>query len=362
MLKAKAIPTRLPISIAKTSRPPRPIEIGRARFLVQLLLQVSWSVWMARLGWFSMSSRRVAWLVRTEFERLGGLWIKAARNLAMRRGTFPADFCDELSKIRDWATSLPYDAVQNVIEQDLGRPLRSMFREFDVVPIASTTIGQVHAARLRKSDVRVAIKVQRPRIEETLRRDLWHIRIFLALLQVMTLFSLSDASDLRAALAAVLRDELDYRLQAEAMREARRLLRKSKIYVPKVFSRYCKRHVLVTEFLDGVLLSDYAQAVREKPKKAEKWRVENEIDLEKLRLRLLDEELLYGRRSRGRLRRRDIMLLRNNRIALLNFGSMGVLEKGIPAISPLPNFAGGEASDPLSLEPRTTVSATRLPD
>ncbi len=77
------------------------------------------------------------------------------------------------------------------MEGELGRSVDEMFREFDVVPIATTPIGQIHVAWLRNRDVKVAIKIQRPGITATFARDLEIVR---KIIQIIALFSLDSSA------------------------------------------------------------------------------------------------------------------------------------------------------------------------
>ncbi|MDI1475034.1 AarF/UbiB family protein [Polyangium sp. y55x31] len=274
---------------------------------------------------------RLAVMVRTDMERLGGLWIKAAQIMAMRRDVFPKVFCDELSKLHDRATGFSGDVARQIIEEEIGCPVDEVFREFDVVPIAAASIGQVHVARLRETNTKVAIKVQRPSIAESLKKDLAIIAGYLSLLRWFPSLSWMNLDEMYQKLEGTLADELDYRMEAGAMRRMRRTLRQAKVYAPKAFSQYCTKRILVMEFVDGVLMSDYIEALVNDPKKAKRWRRENNIRPKKLGERLYLsylKQLLTDNLSHGDLHPGNIMMLRNNRIALIDFGSIAVLDKG----------------------------------
>nr|WP_240808062.1 AarF/UbiB family protein [Polyangium spumosum] len=286
-------------------------------------------------------------LVRGELERLGGLWIKVGQRVATHRSAFSNAFCEELCQIHDWAFAFHADAVVRIIEQELARPVKEAFREFDVVPIAVTSIGQVHVAWLVDRDVKIAVKVQRPGVDAAFTRDAALIEAALRFCRCFRIVTRAQASDIHSMLVSTLEGELDYRVEAAAIRATRRALPTRRAYVPKVFSRYCSRRVLVMEFVDGVLLSDYARTSALDPKRAKRWRKENRVHLKKLCRRLTQGEiapLLRGQASRGKLVPGEIMLLRKNRIALLDFGAIGALDKGLTPVS--------QARRPFSIERR----------
>ncbi len=274
-------------------------------------------------------------LVRHELERLGGLWVKTAHIIAARRDVFPSAFCDELVQTREWAGGCPGDEAKRIVKYELGRSVDEMFREFDVVPIATTPIGQIHVAWLRNRDVKVAIKIQRPGVMETFASDLEIVQMLSKLLHLFHLLPRARLAEIRSNIENVVALELDYRVEAKAMRFMRRKLATDDVVVvPKIFSRLCSRRVFVVEFVDGVLLLDYHQAAANNPKNTKKWCRDNGIQPRKLLRRMFRGDLapfLSGRLSLG-LCPGDVMMLRKNRIALIDFGTVGLLGPESPCV------------------------------
>lgn len=362
MLKAKDIPTPLSIPPGDTNPPPRPVRGARWLFVAWLLLRIAWHLCWIRLGRPGTKSTplHLGQLVRAEMERLGGVWIKVGQCIATHRA-FSKAFRDELCWIHERAFAFPHDAVLRIIEQDLARPMKEIFREFDVVPIAVTSIGQVHVARLADRDVKVAVKVQRPGVDVVFVRDAALVEVALRLCRWFRLVSRAQAADIHSMLETTLQGELDYRAEAAAIRATRRTHSTRSAYVPKVFSRYCSRRVLVMEFVDGVLLSEYVRASALDPKQAKRWRKENRVQRKRLCRQLFQGELarlLRGRASRGKLIPGKLVLLRKNRIALLDFGALGALDKGLLGRWAPPDLPGGVARSPFSRSARATSPAT----
>jgi len=269
-------------------------------------------------------------LVRRELERLGGLWIKTAHAIASRRDVFPNVFCDELARAHECAVAWPGDMAKNIIERELGCSVDDTFREFDVVPVATSSIGQVHVAWLRKSDIKVAIKIQHPRAMETFAPDLAILTKLSNLLQFLQLFRWTRIDEIQATVENIVAVDLDYRNEANAMRLMRRQIDTNEVYVPKVFSRLCSPRLLVMEFVDGVLFPHYLDVAANHPNNAKKWCRDNGIQPRKLLRRVTHGDLapfLAGRLSGG-LRPGNVMMLRNNRVALIDFGAVGALDKG----------------------------------
>lgn len=62
------------------------------------------------------------------------------------------------------------------IEKELGIPLESIYSSISATPIAAASLGQVYKAQMKYSGQTVAVKVQRPGIEEAIGLDFYLIR------------------------------------------------------------------------------------------------------------------------------------------------------------------------------------------
>ena len=109
--------------------------------------------------------------IRLALSELGPTFIKLGQILSTRPDVVGVALADELSKLQDKTPADPLRAVVRTIETELGLPLDELFDEFEEVPLASASIGQVHRARLKNGRA-VAIKVRHAGIEEIIRRDL----------------------------------------------------------------------------------------------------------------------------------------------------------------------------------------------
>ncbi len=119
MLKKNLIPTPLVLHKAHRSDLPTPVR-WRLLFIIGLTLRSIWYALMIRYrprsGYTVLA---LAQMVTARFERLGGLWIKTAQILAMRRDMFSKEFCDELSRLHDRAHGFPGEIARKIIEEDL---------------------------------------------------------------------------------------------------------------------------------------------------------------------------------------------------------------------------------------------------
>jgi ubiquinone biosynthesis protein len=122
--------------------------------------------------------------LRLALEELGPVFIKMGQALSTRPDILPADIAVELTKLQDQVPPFPGEDAQAEIERALGQPVAQLFESFDVRPLASASVAQVHAARLKPvpgsapagvepaPGLEVIVKVLRPGIEGVIRRDI----------------------------------------------------------------------------------------------------------------------------------------------------------------------------------------------
>ena len=193
-------------------------------------------------------------------ERLGPTYIKVGQMMSVRPDVIGPNAMAELAQLQDAVEPFSSAVALGVVEAELGRPLDEVFAEFSEEPVAAASLSQVYRARLRGSGEEVAVKVQRPRILETVSKDLYVLRRASEVYQgLMDRFLPQQQTDYRALLnewAVGFYTELDFLNEAKNQATMKDQLRGLEgIYVPEVFFDYTTRRVLVTEWIDGVKLS-----------------------------------------------------------------------------------------------------------
>jgi len=195
--------------------------------------------------------------LRELLDELGPTFVKFGQLLSMRPDILPPDIITELRGLQDDVRPFSYEAVERVIEEDLGLSIERLFLEFDCEPIAAASIGQVHRAVLPNGH-KVAVKVQRPGAPEQVEADLGLLyqAARLAKERVRAL-DFVDVRDVVDEFARAIRQELDYRLEARnAQTLHRNFAGHPHVHVPRVYWSYTRARVLTLEFIEGFQLAD----------------------------------------------------------------------------------------------------------
>jgi aarF domain-containing kinase len=207
--------------------------------------------------------RHHAWSARRVYETAvggQGLLIKTCQFLSSRPDVVPDAYVKVLSALQDEVPPEPFAVISALIENELGRPLGEIFREFSPQPIASASLAQVHRAVLHDSR-EVAVKVQYPGIERLVTIDLDNIRRFTAILN--RLDKTMDYSFIAEEMARQIPLELDFINEgrnAEAV--AANFAGAEDVVVPAIHWQHSTRRVLTMEYVHGVKISDVAEMER----------------------------------------------------------------------------------------------------
>ncbi|MBL1074215.1 AarF/ABC1/UbiB kinase family protein [Nocardia sp. 2] len=186
---------------------------------------------------------------------LKGGAMKLGQALSVAEAAVPPRFADHfrdaLVRLQQEAPPMPAADTHRMLDRQLGTQWRGRFQQFDDNPIAAASIGQVHKA-VWHDGREVAVKVQYPEAEESLRADLTMLQMFSGAFD--TLLAGTNARQLIEEFLARTEDELDYRLEAAYQRRfAKALAGDARFFVPRVVAAAPK--VMVTEWMEGVPLS-----------------------------------------------------------------------------------------------------------
>jgi ubiquinone biosynthesis protein len=199
--------------------------------------------------------------VRITLEELGPTFVKFGQIVSTRQELLPPALIEELKKLQDHTNPLPFEQIRPVIEAECPDH-EECFTRIEETPIASASIAQVHRAWL-KDGTPVALKVQRPGIEEIIEKDILILESLAARLE----HSIPDSrvynpTGMVKDFSTQIRKELDFvRDGRNADRLRTNMSGLEGIKVPRIYWENSSRRLLVMEFIEGCRV-DHVEEIR----------------------------------------------------------------------------------------------------
>jgi len=195
--------------------------------------------------------------LRMALNEMGPIYVKFGQIISTRRDLVATDIADELAMLQDQVPPFPGTEAQAIIEQALKKPVSELFGSFELEPLASASIAQVHAATLPDGREMV-VKVVRPGIRQLIRRD---IDLMMAIARLAEKYweggSRVKPTEFVREFETFIFDELDMtREGANASALRNNFKGSNELYIPEIYWPYCKELVLVMERVSGVPISD----------------------------------------------------------------------------------------------------------
>jgi ubiquinone biosynthesis protein len=307
---------------ALLGRSPRVPPAGRmVRTFIDLGMAIGgWQLFDRRKGG-SSSRAGVSRRLRKAFERLGPTYIKLGQIVSAGEGIFPPELVNEFRLCRDEVPAETFADVQRVVEEDLGRPMHEVFSEFARTPVAAASIAQVHVAKLRTGED-VVVKVQRPNVAQTVRKDLRAMSwVAPKLVGRIPVAALANPPAIVELFADTIVEELDFRLEAENMLDIGRVLAETgqrTIVVPRPHPSLVTQRVLVMERLHGYNFDD-VESIRASG-------VDTKAVIRAGLITTLEGAMLYGV-FHGDLHPGNLFVDDSGRVSLMDFGITGRLSE-----------------------------------
>jgi ubiquinone biosynthesis protein len=303
-------PSRLPPGTRVTT------VVGRLAFAIG-----PWWITKRRGRYASPEASRteISRRLRVAAESLGATYIKLGQIISSGEGLFPPELVDEFKLCRDQVPAESFDVVRRIIEEDLGARLDDVFEHIDHQPLAAASIAQVHAARLKTGED-VVVKVQRPDVALSVRRDL-RVMAWLApyLVGRIPITSLANPPALVELFAETIVEELDFRAEAANMLDVAEMLSdlgQTAYVVPRPHPSLVTRRVLVMQRLSGFKFDDVI-GMRDAG-------IDTEEVIRTGMVAFMEGALIHGI-FHGDLHGGNLFVLPDGRTALLDFGIVGRL-------------------------------------
>lgn len=235
-----------------------------AILLVVRFLQIAWLLSLAALGYGWRRARlgrgtsaEEVELLRGEalaslLEALGATYLKFGQILSTRPDLLAPGIIEGLTRLQDKVKPAPNEKIFALLKRELGEEKLARFREISDAPIAAASVAQVHRAVLDDGAV-VAIKIQRPDIEEKVERDLALLRFGARLTRLHPTLRLLNVMGAAERFADAMKLQLDFESEARNNRRfAENIADLEGVYVPEIYPELSTRRVLTMEFIDGV--------------------------------------------------------------------------------------------------------------
>lgn len=188
-----------------------------------------------------------------KLSRMRGAALKLGQMMSFQDSKMlPAPIQEVLQRVQDRADYMPAWQRDKVLVSNLGPDWRELFDEFEEMPIAAASIGQVHRATLKSNGAKVAVKIQFPGVADSINSDLDNIGVLLAATRLLPkgLYLNKTIDNARTELGW----ECDYEREAVCGERYRSLLTDETdvFVVPKIYLEASGKQVLTMEFMEGI--------------------------------------------------------------------------------------------------------------
>lgn len=260
-------------------------------------------------------------LLRQTFERLGTTYIKLGQFIASSPSLFPDEYVREFQKCLDQTSPVPYSVIENILREDLGSP-HAMFAAIDPRPLASASIAQVHAAKL-KDGTHVVIKVQKPGVQDVMTADLNFLYVATRVLEwLVPNFKRMSLSGILEDISTTILQECDFELEAHHMSGFRDFLTQMQLSeiaaAPKFYPQASSKRVLTMERFYGVAFTDL-DSVRKLTKDPEETLIGA--------LNVWMSSLMMCEFFHADVHAGNLLVLEDGRVGFIDFGIVGRIQK-----------------------------------
>lgn len=214
-----------------------------------------------------------------------GAVMKVGQIASQYKDIFPPEVAKAIAKLQRQAPAMPFADIKKQVEKELGKPLEQIFTQFEELPFAAASIGQVHKATLPNGQ-QVVVKVQYPGVDEACESDLKQVRLALRLMGVLKIDrKLQDR--IFTEIQDSLHEELNYENEAQNLHVFRTFHENldSKIIIPQVFTDYSSRRILTLSLEKG-----------ESIETASTWNQETRNEMGRRLVRALGQQMFYLKR------------------------------------------------------------------
>ncbi|MFT8871257.1 MAG: AarF/UbiB family protein [Sporolactobacillus sp.] len=257
--------------------------------------------------------------IRKMLEELGPTFIKLGQMLSLRSDIVPLPIANELCKLQDAVAPIDHAVILNIVQEELGGPIETLFAEFNVECLAAASIAEVHRARL-KSGEEVVIKIRRPDIENIISDDIDILWDLAALIDKRYTWARElQLTAIVQRFSEAIRSEIDYFNEARHTEKIYTFFKgNSAVIIPKVYRDFSTNRLLTLEYIHGMKFSELVHSTTDSAGKR--------IIAERIIRSFLDQALEAGM-FHGDPHPGNFFFLANHVIAWIDFGQVGTLNE-----------------------------------
>jgi ubiquinone biosynthesis protein len=307
----------------------------RQREIVEVLIRYGWDYMrqLLTLGQGDEPEIPAPEILCMILSDLGPVFVKLGQLMSTRPDLLPPAYIEALSELQSNVPPVSWEQIEEVLQKQLPQPVDQIFEMVEQIPVAAGSIAQTHRAILKTGE-EVAIKIQRPTVENIVRRDIGIFKQIAGLLSGTDFGKRYSVTALADEFGRSLQRELDFTQEATYTDELRTNLSKGhwfntdRLIVPKVYHQLSTKKILVLEWLDGVpLLRAKLQGVE----------FNGDIEAERkaistLLFRAFFQQYLVDGFFHADPHPGNLFYLRDGRIGVLDCGMMGLLNPRMQSI------------------------------
>jgi predicted unusual protein kinase regulating ubiquinone biosynthesis (AarF/ABC1/UbiB family) len=286
----------------------------RLWFFHQFMFLLRWFVIGGELNREANQEKQAVWLKEKLIE-LGPTFIKIGQSLGTRADLLPLPFVIALGELQDNVPPYPNEVAFARIEKELGGKINDVYKEFELEPVAAASLGQVYRARLHSGE-EVAVKVQRPNLEATIKGDLEILKKVANFAErYPQLNENADWSGMLREFNETIHEEMDYAAEGRNAERFRDSFKNwTNVHVPKIHWEATTSKVLTMEFIHGTKVTDTERlkALSVAPEKVNRLLIRTYLK------QLLEDGFFHADPHPG-----NLLVMPDGRLAFFDFGMVG---------------------------------------
>lgn len=286
----------------------------RLWFLHQIMLLMRWYMLGSETNREVNQEKQAVWL-KDKLIELGPTFIKIGQSMGTRADLLPLPFVVALGELQDNVPPFANEIAFARIEKELGRKINEVYRDFEMRPVAAASLGQVYRAFLHSGE-EVAVKVQRPNLEATIKGDLEILKKVANFAERFPqLNENADWSGMLREFNETIHEEMDYAAEGKNAERFRESFKNwDNVHVPKIYWNATTSKVLTMEFIHGTKVTDLKELERQSisPEKVNRLLIRTYLK------QLLEDGFFHADPHPG-----NLLVMPDGRLAFFDFGMVG---------------------------------------